>query len=99
MTASVAVHKTKNNIGSNIALDEPERIDRYNYAYRNEVYYFKHLGLQGNIYFLLRLVKHIMKVVLLADSYKLKRLSVIFKATLEGLRFDPKIEYVQDDEE
>lgn len=95
VTASVAVHKTKNNIGSNIALDEPERIDRYNYAYRNEVYYFRHQGVQGNIYFLLRLVTHIMKVVLLADSYKMKRLSVIFKATLEGVRFDPKIEYIK----
>ena len=94
VTSSVAVHKCAMNIGSNIALDSPDRIDRYNYAYRNEVYYFSHQGLAGYTYFFLRLAKHILKVIFLAKDYKLKRLGIIFKATLRGIAFHPDIEYV-----
>ena len=35
---SVVLHKTANNEGSNIATDDVSRMDRYRYAYRNEVY-------------------------------------------------------------
>ena len=34
---SQVLHDTKNNVGSNIVYDD-ERIDRYRYAYRNEMY-------------------------------------------------------------
>ncbi len=95
ITTSVAIHKCARNTGSNIALDTPDRIERYNYAYRNEVYYFSHQGIKGLIYWALRLGQHVLKVIFLAKDYKLKRIGTVFKATLRGIVFHPDIEYVE----
>lgn len=95
ITSSVAVHKCARNSGSNIALDTPDRIERYNYAYRNEVYYFSHQGIKGMVYWFLRLGQHMLKVLLYADGYKLKRWGVIIKATVKGFLFHPEVEYVR----
>ncbi len=47
INSSVVMHKTENNVGSNIALDDYARLNRYNYAYRNEVYFFRREAIKG----------------------------------------------------
>ncbi len=95
INSSVVMHKTENNVGSNIALDDYARLNRYNYAYRNEVYFFRREAIKGKVYWLIRLISHMLRVLLKAQDHKGERLRIIWKATRQGLRFRPEIEYVE----
>lgn len=97
INSSVVVHKTGSNVGSNIAVDSQERLGRYNYAYRNEVFFFKREGWKGFFYHSIRLCSHVTRVLLKASDHKKERLQVIFKATREGFLFHPQIEYLEND--
>lgn len=92
---SVVIHKSTSNIGANISSDYLERLDRYKYLYRNDVYLWRREGLMGLGYELLRLVLHIFRVLALGKGNKAKRLQYILKGTVDGLAFNPKIEYVE----
>ncbi len=92
---SVVIHKSTSNIGANISSDYLERLDRYKYLYRNDVYLWRREGLMGLGYELLRLVLHIFRVLVLGKGNKAKRLQYILKGTVDGLAFNPKIEYVE----
>ncbi|MFT8312119.1 MAG: glycosyltransferase family 2 protein, partial [Sporolactobacillus sp.] len=52
---SRAVHKTKNNVGSDIVTDGPERIARYFYAYRN--YFFTQKKFRGFVGVSIQIIK------------------------------------------
>lgn len=93
---SVVVHKCKGNYGINIAVELPERVDRYKYIYRNDVYVFRKEGLKGFLYVTVRDFYHVVKVLLTAKEGKLSKIRTIIGGTLSGLSFDPKIEYVND---
>lgn len=93
--ASVTVHKCATNNGGNIATDVPERIERYRYAYRNEVYVYRREGLRGAVRLLLRTPLHILRVLAKADGQRMKRIGVILGGTLRGLNYRPPIEYVK----
>lgn len=93
---SIVIHKTKNNEGSNIALDDFDRIGRYKLAYRNEVVIFREKGIKGKFYQYMRLALHATRVVMKSSDHKLQRLKVIFSGTQEGYNFHPKIKYVED---
>lgn len=92
---SVVLHKTANNEGSNIAKDDVSRIDRYRYAYRNEVYIARKEGIKRKLYQLLKIIYHILRVLLKSDNYKIRKIAVILKASAEGLHFFPEVEYVE----
>ena len=47
---SVVSHKSKNNIGSNIVIDNSDNLSRYSYAYRNEYYLYRTEGLIGRFF-------------------------------------------------
>ena len=92
---SVVLHKTANNVGSNIAKDDPSRLNRYRYAYRNEVYIALQEGWKRICYQVLKIVYHMIRVLFTARSAKKERIQTILQASLEGLSFHPDIEYVQ----
>lgn len=92
---SVVVHKTANNQGSNIAKDDSGRIERYRYAYRNEVYIAKHEGISRMIYQVSKVGYHLVRVLLTSKKQKAKKIGIILSASIEGLRFNPAIEYVK----
>ena len=94
VTDSEVIHKTKSNTGANIAIDSEDRIERYRYAYRNEMYLYKREGIKGIMHVLARTPVHIARVLMNAKSQKMYRISVILKSTLEGVRFSPAIEKV-----
>jgi len=77
INTSVVVHKSRANIGSNIAVDEYERLDRYRYAYRNEIYFFRREGLRGWSYCVCRLLLHSARVILKSKDHRAKRLRII----------------------
>ena len=93
ITDSVTVHACETNNGGNIATDRPERIQRYRYAYRNEVYVYRREGARGAARLLARTPLHVLRVLVRSDGRKMERIRVILGGTLKGLSFRPPIEY------
>ena len=99
VSGSVVVHKSKANIPADIASDSRDRLDRYRYLYRNDVYLYRREGLRGFAYECARLALHCLRVLRRAPDGKRKRLGMILGGTKEGFRFHPQIEYAQRTEE
>lgn len=95
ITPSVVTHKSASNIGANVATDSPERLDRYTYLYRNDVYLYRREGLCGFVYETVRLTGHMLRVLLKSENSKAKRLKLIAKGTIAGVKFNPSIEFVK----
>lgn len=93
ITDSVTVHRCETNNGGNIATDRPERIPRYRFAYRNEVYVYRREGLRGAARLMLRTPLHVLRVLVKAEGRKAERIRVIFGGTLKGLSFRPNVKY------
>lgn len=92
--SSVIIHKCKSNNGSNIVTDTPDRLNRYKYAYRNEVYVYRRSGLLGWLHIILKDTRDFLQVMFKAKDHKLKRMATIAVSFLKGLTFHPRIEYV-----
>ena len=92
---SIVVHKSKSNIGANIATESAERLDRFNYLYRNDVYLYRREGIKGFLYESVRLSFHFVRVMLKSRDNKLNRIKQIISGTKEGLKFEPEIEYAE----
>ena len=92
---SVTVHKCATNNGGNIATDLPERIQRYRFAYRNEVYVYRREGWPGIRRLILRTPLHIFRVLAKSKGRKWERIRVILGGTLAGIGFRPDIEYLK----
>lgn len=94
VTDSVVVHKSRSNIGANIANDSADRLERYNYLYRNDVYLYRREGFKGFMYECVRLTAHFFKILLKAPDNRRKRIKIMFGGTKAGFGFKPEIEYV-----
>lgn len=92
---SVVIHKSNSNIGANIASEAEDRLDRYKYLYRNDVYLYRREGFSGFIYECVRLLYHSLLVLFSSQSKKVFRLTTIWLSSLKGLFFNPPIEYVK----
>lgn len=93
VTASRITHLIDNNEGTNLAMDSAARIDRYNYAFRNENYMYRQYGLKGFGYYLVVIMYNTFMVLTRSRDHKLQRLKVIYKNLFTGLSFNPKVEY------
>ena len=91
---SQVTHAMLTNDGSSIAVDKPERISRYNYAFRNENYLYRQEGLRGFAYYTAKCLLNSVRILRKAPDRRLKRLGVIFRQYFLGLFFQPKIEYL-----
>lgn len=91
---SIVTHKCKNNFGVTIVKDTSDRIERYKYIYRNDVYCFKREGIKGYLYILVRNLYHIIRVLLFSKTNKIFKIKTIIKGYILGFKFNPKIEYV-----
>ena len=92
---SVAVHKSRSNIGANIATESADRLDRFNYLYRNDVYLYRREGIRGFCYEAVRLTAHCARILLKSRDHRWKRLKTVVSGTRNGLRFHPEIEYIE----
>lgn len=86
---SRVMHAMKSNTVVNIATDAPERLGRYRYFYRNDVYLYRREGLRGWLWLLAKDGWHSAQVI---RRGKLPRLRVIWRGFREGLRFNPGVE-------
>lgn len=98
VTDSIVIHKSTSNIGANIYSDSYDRLSRYKYLYRNDVYLYRREGVRGAIYEVFRLSGHIVKVIFKAEDHKFERIKLIIKGTISGLDFNPNIELVDVDD-
>ena len=73
-----------------IAVNTPERLERYRYFYRNDVYLYRREGLRGWLWLIAKDCWHSAQVL---RCGKLPRLRVIWRGFAEGLRFAPAVEY------
>ena len=88
---SVVIHKSASNIGANIAIDTVERLDRYKFIYRNDVVLYRREGIKGIAYLIARTIFHIIRVLVRAKDYRIKRILIILTGTLKGINFKPVI--------
>ena len=91
---SQVIHAMKDNTGGNIAIDVPERLKRYNLAFRNENYLFRQEGYRGICYYFAKCGKYIVLSLVRAKNHRLKRAWIIVKQCCIGLFFNPKIEFI-----
>ena len=92
---SQVVHATKNNEGSNVALDDPERIGRYFYAFRNEAYLYRQEGAKGRLFCFAKRGRDFLRIVRYGRPAG-PRLGVLLRGMWAGLFFHPKVEFVAD---
>lgn len=93
---SQVVHAMKENTGSNIAIDVPERIDRYNYAFRNENYLYRQEGIKGFCYYTAKCGFNFLRVLFKARDHKCKRCILIIKCYFTGLFFNPTVDFLDE---
>lgn len=95
VTDSKVIHKMGSNARVGIELDSVDRLWRYQYLYRNEVYVFRREGLKGILYLMLRVTLHCVRIVLKGTAKK-EKLSVVLKSLWTGFSFRPTIKYVKE---
>lgn len=94
---SVVVHAMKENTGSSIATDRPERIGRYNYAFRNENYLYRQEGLKGFAFYSAKCALNVLRVIGQAKNNRIRRCMIIVRQYFSGLFFNPRVEYIEKD--
>lgn len=92
ISKSVVTHKSKQNEGASIATVD-ERLERFNYLYRNDVVLYRREGLKGWILFYIRIILHKLRILKSNKKDKKERIQIINKAIKEGKKFNPDIEY------
>lgn len=94
VTDSTVIHAMKENTGSSIAADVPERINRYRYAFRNEAYLYRKEGIKGIAYYILKCGLNFFRIIFKSKDHRIKRCRVLIGSMIKGLFFNPKIEYI-----
>ncbi|WP_444645500.1 glycosyltransferase family 2 protein [Caproiciproducens sp. R1] len=87
VTASRVVHAMKDQTVANIATDIPERLPRYRYFYRNDVYLYRREGLKGWLWLLAKDCWHSAQVVTKSHGCKWKKLRIIWSGFFHGIHF------------
>ncbi len=91
---SIVVHHMAQNTGSDISTDEPGRLGRYRYAYRNENYLYRKEGIKGIAYYCARCGLHMFRIWTKAKDHRIKRSWVLISSFFKGWFFNPEIEYI-----
>lgn len=92
---SVVIHQSRSNIGAKIVTESADRLDRFEYLYRNDVYLYRREGIKGFCYEAVRLTAHCVLVLLKSPDRKRERLGKIISGTRKGFGFKPEIEYIE----
>lgn len=90
---SVVVHKMNHNAGSNIKLDEVERIPRYYYAYRNDLSTARRRGGKEVAIYFAAFALNVARIIFSTTRHKGERIKTMFSGMKAGMRFSPQIEF------
>ena len=94
VSSSKVVHMMNSNQKVGIEQEEENRLWRYEYLYRNEVYVYRREGIKGIAYLVARVMLHTYRVIRFAKEEKKKKIKVIWNSFMHGLSFKPSVEYV-----
>lgn len=94
VNGSIVTHKCKENTGIDITKDTKDRIDRYKYIYRNDIYTFKREGILGILFLFFRFLYHFEKI-LFESNDKMYKIKIMIKGYIEGFSFNPEVEFVK----
>lgn len=86
---SVVTHAMKQNTVADISEDSRERLPRYRYLYRNDVYLYRGEGLLGRIWLIMKDCWHSFKVLTRRKSDRRMALDIIWSGYREGRKFHP----------
>lgn len=92
---SKVVHAMKANADSNIVYATEERMNRYSYSYRNEVYLYRREGILGWLWILAKYSYHSLQVLISHTDKKWDRIGIIWNGFFRGLKFHPEVEYAK----
>ena len=81
---SSVVHAITGSAASNVAIDAPERIPRYFYAFRNEFYVYRREGLRGLAYYFAKVALNAGRILLRAPGGRLVRLKTLLSGVIAG---------------
>ncbi len=90
--SSVVNHWCDSNVGADIITAPADRIERFNYMYRNDVVLYRQDGMEGSIYLAVRNIVHRLRVLFRADN-KRRKLQIIAQGTKNGKKFAPDVEF------
>ena len=99
VTKSKVTHKMNSNLKVGIEQESKDRLWRYNYLYRNEVYVYRREGLAGYLYLFMRVALHMTRIILKAKQDKGEKLKIVWKSFMSGFKFKPAIQYVKNEGE
>jgi len=91
---SQVVHATKSNVGSNVALDDVERIGRYFYAFRNEAHLYRQEGFKGRAYCFAKRCRDFLRIVRNGKP-KWPRFRVLLRGMWAGIFFRSDTEHIE----
>lgn len=95
--ASVVIHKMARNSPVDIISEQdPNRLTRYKYYYRNRWYVLKHWQHLGRLRYLKRFTFQLFDLLFSKqDGQKAHKVAIMFKGMFNGWKFKPQVEYVQ----
>lgn len=93
---SIVIHKCATNHSLGIENAEDNRISRYTYLYRNRFYNMKKSGSLGILKYYAKLFRDIFRVIKVSNK-KIYRIKSILIGAINGLFFNPKIEFINED--
>lgn len=91
---SIVVHEMSDNKKVGIETESAERIWRYEFLYRNELYVYRREGIKGMLLYSARVFLHIFRVIASDSDCKILKVKTILRSVRKGLKFNPEIEHV-----
>lgn len=88
-TESRVIHAMARNTVVDIRTDSADRLPRYAYAYRNDVYLYRREGMRGWMWLLAKDGYHTMRLLLAGRP---ERIPIVWKGFWQGVRFRAKTE-------
>lgn len=84
---SIVIHAMKSQKPVSVAEDSPDRIPRYRYFYRNDVYLYRREGVLGWVWLILKDFYHTILVLTRSKSDKKQKIQMIWNGFSEGIHF------------
>ena len=90
---SVVIHKMKINAGSNITIDNKDRIARYFYAYRNDYVTARNEGISELLIYNVAFLLNELRIIFKSKDEKKLRIKTMREGRRAGKKFFPKIKF------
>ncbi len=92
VTSSKVLHAKEDNVKADIVRERGSRLVRFKYLYRNDMHFYSRYGLQGYFYLILKFVYTFLRVMLFEKKYKARKIRILVKSYISGIKFNPKPE-------